>query len=108
MVARPTPHIASTGSGCRKPTTCSGVTSISPSGWPAARRPGDEFDGRCPPNSDLLLVATDSSSEQTALNSLADAGGRPHAGLLTHFYLGNSTTELTELKTSTMALETSL
>jgi len=43
----------------------------------------------------VVGVATNSSSETTTLNMLADAGGRPRAGLLTHFYLGNSTTELT-------------
>jgi hypothetical protein len=43
----------------------------------------------------VVGVATNSSSETSTLNMLADAGGRPRAGLLTHFYLGNSTTELT-------------
>jgi len=43
----------------------------------------------------VVGVATNSSSETTTLNSLADAGGRPRAGLLTHFYLGNTTSELT-------------
>jgi hypothetical protein len=43
----------------------------------------------------VVGVATNSNSEQTTLNSLADAGGRPRPGLLTHFYLGNTQTELT-------------
>ena len=43
----------------------------------------------------VVGVATNSSSETTTLNNLADAGGRPRAGLLTHFYLGNTTSELT-------------
>jgi hypothetical protein len=43
----------------------------------------------------VVGVATNSNSETTTLNMLADAGGRPRVGLLTHFYLGNSTTELT-------------
>jgi hypothetical protein len=43
----------------------------------------------------VVGVATNSSSETSTLNMLADAGGRPRSGLLTHFYLGNSTTELT-------------
>ncbi len=34
-VGRPTPHMASTGIGCRKSTTRSGVTSTSPSGLAA-------------------------------------------------------------------------
>ena len=43
----------------------------------------------------VVGVATNSNSEQTTLNSLADAGGRPRPGLLTHFYLGNTQSELT-------------
>ena len=43
----------------------------------------------------VVGVATNSSNETSTLNMLADAGGRPRPGLLTHFYLGNSTTELT-------------
>jgi hypothetical protein len=43
----------------------------------------------------VVGVATNSNSETTTLNMLADAGGRPRGGLLTHFYLGNSSTELT-------------
>jgi hypothetical protein len=43
----------------------------------------------------VVGVATNSSSETSTLNMLADAGGRPRPGLLTHFYLGNTTSELT-------------
>jgi hypothetical protein len=43
----------------------------------------------------VVGVATNSNSEQTTLNMLADAGGRPRPGLLQHFYLGNTTSELT-------------
>jgi len=43
----------------------------------------------------VVGVATNSNSEQTTLNSLADAGGRPRSSLLTHFYLGNTQSELT-------------
>ena len=43
----------------------------------------------------VVGVATNSSNESSTLNMLADAGGRPRPGLLTHFYLGNSTAELT-------------
>lgn len=43
----------------------------------------------------VLGVATNSSNEQMTLNNLADAGGRPRPGLLTHFYLGNTQAELT-------------
>jgi len=43
----------------------------------------------------VVGVATNSSNEQSTLNMLADAGGRPRPGLLTHFYLGNTTSELT-------------
>jgi len=43
----------------------------------------------------VIGVATNSNSEQMTLNNLADAGGRPRPGLLTHFYLGNTQAELT-------------
>jgi hypothetical protein len=43
----------------------------------------------------VVGVATNSSNDQSTLNNLADAGGRPRPGLLTHFYLGNTQTELT-------------
>jgi hypothetical protein len=52
--------------------------------------------GATPPIYTFVIgVATNSSSEQMTLNMLADAGGRPRPGLLTHFYLGNTQSELT-------------
>jgi hypothetical protein len=52
--------------------------------------------GATPPIYTFVVgVATNSNTEQSTLNSLADAGGRPRPGLLTHFYLGNTQTELT-------------
>jgi hypothetical protein len=43
----------------------------------------------------VVGVATNSTNESSTLNMLADAGGRPRPGLLTHFYLGNTQAELT-------------
>jgi hypothetical protein len=76
--------------------SCAGTTKDSSTARTFAYSQVTAASSATPPIDTFVVgVATNSSNETSTLNMLADAGGKPRPGLLTHFYLGNSTTELT-------------
>ena len=110
MVAGPTPYIACTGSGCRKPTTPSDRTSISPSGF--ACRDAILAMNLLGPMPTEQVICCSSATTARRCSPIAEGAPNIRTEPVTSRYASSieaaSTTEETERNTATMAFDTAV